>query len=121
MLDVMTAIPPIPHRTTMTSSDVVAFWVIIAVIAAVVLLITIILAIAGNRGIQRQSQMKAADRHDETSPQTQSDEQPQVRVPEEKQAENRIQFHHLVLCPFASSVSRAGTDRNLLLVDFQDC
>jgi DNA-binding NarL/FixJ family response regulator len=85
MADVLIGIPPmLTHGTTMTSSDIVTFWVIISVIVAVVLVATITLAVAGNRSVQRQSQMKEAEQHYEAFPQPQGGEQPQVHTPEEE-------------------------------------
>ncbi len=84
MLDVMVVIPPIIHRATPTSSDLVVAWIIIGVLVALVLVAAITAAITANWSVQRQSQMKEAERHYEVSPQPQGGEQPQVQAPEEK-------------------------------------
>jgi|GEM_PF-1275282 len=85
MLDVMTGIPPrFIHGTAMTPSDVVTFWMVFSVVVALVLVVTIALVITANRSVQRQSQMKEAERHYEASPQPQGGEQPQVHAPEEE-------------------------------------
>ena len=86
MSDVMIGIPPIIHKATATSSDVVVAWIIIGVIVALVLVTAITLAIAANRSVRRQSQMKEAERPYEASPQPQGGEQPPVQAPEKKKA-----------------------------------
>jgi hypothetical protein len=72
MLDLLFGIPPrIIHGTTMTSSDVVTFWVIVSIVVALALVAIVTLVIAGIRSVRRQPQMKEAERHYEASPQPQ--------------------------------------------------
>ena len=80
LLDVMTGIPPILHGTTMTSDDVITLCVIVGVVVALFLVAMIV----GVRDVQRQSQMKEAERPYEASPQPQGGEQPPVQAPEKK-------------------------------------
>jgi len=84
MLDMVIGIPPIVHKATATANDVVVAWTIIGLIVALVLVATITLVIAGYRSVQRQSQLKEAERHYEAFPQPQGGEQPQVPAPEEE-------------------------------------
>jgi hypothetical protein len=84
MLAALIGIPPMSHGITMTSGDVVTFWVTFGVIVALVLVTTIILGITGYRSVQKQSQMKEAERHYEAFPLPQGGEQPQVQAPEEE-------------------------------------
>ncbi len=84
LLDVMTAIPPITHGTTMTSSDVITFWVMIGIVVALALVATVLGVVSYWRNVQRQSQMKVTERPYEASPQPQGGEQPPVQAPEEE-------------------------------------
>ena len=82
MLDILIGVPPIFHGTTATSGDVAVL--IIGLLAAFVLLATVILWVAAKRSVQKQSQMKEAEQPYEVSPQPKGDEQPQVHAPEEE-------------------------------------
>jgi hypothetical protein len=83
-LDVMTAIPPIPHGTAMTPGDGVIFWVTIGIIVALVLGAALSLVVAAYRSAQKPSQTEEARQLDEVSPLPQSGEQTQVHAPEEE-------------------------------------
>jgi NADH:ubiquinone oxidoreductase subunit 3 (subunit A) len=85
LLDLMTAIPPITHGTTMTSLEaVITFWVIIGVVVALAVVAMIVGVVSYRRDVQRQTQMKATERPYEASPQPQGGEQPPVQAPEEE-------------------------------------
>jgi NADH:ubiquinone oxidoreductase subunit 3 (subunit A) len=84
LLDLMTAIPPITHGTTMTSLEaVITFWVIIGVVVALAV-VAMIVGVVSYRRVQRQSQMKVTERSYEASLQPQGGEQPPVQAPEEE-------------------------------------
>ena len=84
LLDVMIGIPPIPHGTTMTSDAVITLSIIIGVVIVLALLAMIVGVVSYWRDVQRQSQMKKAERPCKASPQPQGGEQPPVQAPEKK-------------------------------------
>ena len=83
MLDIMVGLPPIIHRATAVSNDG-AFWMAIGILAVLVV-VAIVFWIMGNRRIvQRQAQVKEAERHYETFPQPTNEKQPQIHAQEEE-------------------------------------
>lgn len=84
MLDLMIGLPPITRGTEMTSGDVIAFWVTVSIIAAVVLVTAVILAIAAKRSVGRQARIQEAERHYEVISQPQSSEPLPVHTSEEE-------------------------------------
>ena len=86
LLDLMAGFPgPITHGTTMTSSsDVITFWVIVGIVAALVLVAMIVGVVSYRLNIQWQSQMKETEWSYEAFPQPQGEEQPPVQAPEEE-------------------------------------
>jgi NADH:ubiquinone oxidoreductase subunit 3 (subunit A) len=84
LLDVMIGVPPITQGTTMTSSDVITFWVMLGVVVVLALVATILGVVSYRRNVQRQSQMKETERPYEASPQPQGGEQSPVQAPEEE-------------------------------------
>ena len=86
LFDLMVGLPePIPHGTTMTPLEaVIMFCVIIGVVVALAVVAMIVGVVSYRRDVQRQSQMKEAERPYEASPQPQGGEQPPVQAPEKK-------------------------------------
>lgn len=87
LFDLMVGFPgPIPHGTTMTTLEAVITLCVIVGVVALVLVAMIVGVVSYWRDVQRQSQMKEAERPYEASPQPQGGEQPPVQAPEKKKA-----------------------------------
>lgn len=84
VLDALIGIPPASHGITVTSGDIVTFWVTFGVIVALVVVTAIILGITGYRSVQKQAQMQEAEGRYKSFLPPQGGEQPQVRAPEEE-------------------------------------
>lgn len=83
MMDMMTAIPPM-QRSMMTTGDA-AFWLIIGLLVALLLVATVLWVVGNRRNTQSPSQVKDAGHENEAVLWPQNYESPQIHSRQEEE------------------------------------